>query len=271
MQEWLNDRKNLPIIGAITGLVVVAAIAIVYLTMRGSSESSTPPEQSQYAAQPGPSYPSAPQGQAVPGTATPGPEAYPTPQPTTPVPQAYPTTQPTAVAPTEEPTTKTRIALLPYRQDPFLPFDYKPPSRRPKPRIVLPPIGPLVIPKERQVTPVTQEDVLPPQPSRRMSGVMHNGSVYAILESSGETIVVKPGDIVENGNVRVDAIEPDRILLSWLRTKKPIPIEVRLSEGSPDETASAAPAETGPVFPGPPGFGARGGVRTPRSYSRITD
>ena len=165
----------------------------------------------------------------------------------------------------------TKVALLPYRQDPFLPFDYKPPSRRPKPRVMLPPVGPLVVPKEWRVKPAPRDDVLPPQPPRRMSGVMHNGRVYAIMESGGETIVVKPGDIVESGNVRVDAIEPDRILLSWLRTKKPIPIEVRLSEGSPGETAGAAPVETGPVFPVTPSYGSRGGVRMPPSYPRGRD
>jgi len=259
MMDWLNDRKNLPIIGAITGLIVVAAIAMVYLTVRGPSrpadESVAPPPELRGAT----AYPQAPQSPTMPPPGAPGTQPYAFPQPTT------TGVQPAATPPTVEQGPQTKVSLLPYRQDPFLPFDYKPSKLRPKPRIMLPPIAPLVLLKEQPAKKAREEEVLPPQPQRRMVGVMYNGRVYAILETSGETIVVKPGDIVENGNVRVDAIEPDKIVLSWLRTTKPIPIEVRMSEGTIEET-TAGGMETGPTPPPTPSFGVpRGG---PRSFPR---
>ena len=247
MSDWLNDKKNLPIIGAVTGVILVAAVALVWMSMRGSAP--TPPAETRTV------YPT-------------GPEATPY--------AAAPPTATTAVQPAATTTTEgepgVKVSLLPSRSDPFLPFNYKPLKDRPKPRIMLPPIGPLVTRWEDLGKPKPpEESVLPPQPVRRMSGVMYNGRVYAMLETGGETIVVKPGDIVENGNVRVDAIEPDRILLSWLRTPKPIPIEVRLSEGTGAESDMASPAETMPVMPTPGYGGSYGRRRGPMSMTMPTD
>lgn len=257
MSDWLNDKKNLPIIGAVTGVILVAAVALVWMSMRGSAP--TPPEETRTA------YPTGPEAPAPMGA----PEAT----PYAAAPPTATTVQPAAATTTTEGEPGVKVSLLPSRSDPFLPFNYKPPKYRPKPRIMLPPIGPLVTRWEDNLgkTKLPEEPVLPPQPVRRMSGVMYNGRVYAMLETGGETIVVKPGDIVENGNVRVDAIEPDRILLSWLRTPKPIPIEVRLSEGTGAESGMAAPAETMPVMP-PPGYGGSYGRRRgPMSMTMPTD
>ena len=257
MNDWLKDKKNLPIIGAVTGVILVAAVALVWMSMRGSAP--TPPAETRTV------YPTSPEQPGPTGT----PEATPY--------AAAPPTATTAVQPAATTTTEgepgVKVSLLPSRSDPFLPFNYKPLKYRPKPRIMLPPIGPLVTRWEEKAgpKPVGEEPVLPPQPVRRMSGVMYNGRVYAMLETGGETIVVKPGDIVENGNVRVDAIEPDRILLSWLRTPKPIPIEVRLSEGTGAESGMTAPAETMPVMPTPGYGGGYGRRRGPPSMTMPTD
>jgi hypothetical protein len=235
MKDWLNDKKNLPIIGAVTGVLLVAAVYLVWMSMRGSAPSPPTETRTVY-----PTGPEQPMPMGAPG-ATPYAAAPPT---------ATTTVQPAAATTTPEGKPGVKVSLLPSRADPFVPFDYKPLKYRPKPRIMLPPIGPLVTRWEDLGKPKPpDENVLPPQPVRRMAGVMHNGRVFAILETAGETIVVKPGDIVENGNVRVDAIEPDRIILSWLRTPKPIPIEVRLSEGTGAESGMAAPTETTPVTP----------------------
>ena len=258
MKEWLNDKKNLPIIGAITGVILVAAVALLWMSTR-SSKPATPAAETQTVYPTGPEV-SGPMGApgATPYAAAP--------------PAATATVQPAAATTTTEQQPGVKVSLLPSRSDPFLPFNYKPLKYRPKPRIMLPPIGPLVTRWEDLGKPKPpEESVLPPQPVRRMSGVMHNGRVYAMLETGGETIVVKPGDIVENGNVRVDAIEPDRILLSWLRTPKPIPIEVRLSEGTGAESGMIAPAETMPVMPTPGYGGSYGRRRGPMSMTMPTN
>ncbi len=244
MKDWLNDKKNLPIIIGITAVVVVAAFAIVYLTMFRDSGGGEPAPPTA-----GTGYPTAPDMGGAPSPGVPAPSDGTVP------PQPGQPEQPTAASPTQEPESGAaadkKVALLPSRPDPFLPLDYKPPKRAQKPPLVLPPIGILVPPKsvDQRARKSVTEEVLPPQPPRRMAGILYNSKIHAILETSGEAIVVKPGDIVENGNVRVDSIEPNRIILSWLRTKKPIPIEVRMS----DSFTGESPISTfgSGEFPGP--------------------
>lgn len=252
MMDWLNDKKNLPIIGAATGIIV---IAVVFLMIRmhsgGSSEGvGAPPSPPM-----GPSSPMAPSGQESEGAMPSPPGAGPAPMsPAQPAQPGMPA--PTGAAPAAQTTAAVnggKVELLPSRPDPFLPLDWKPGSSRPKPRIFLPPLGTLRIPGLQRTKAPVEQEVLPPQPTRRMAGILTNGGVYAMLETDGDTIVVKPGDIVENGNVRVDSIEPGRIRLIWLRTKKPIPIEVRMSEGTP-VSAAAPEAPTEMVGPSPSPF-----------------
>jgi len=251
--EWLNDKKNLPIIAAVTGVLLVLAAFMVYRSMRGSSSPPSPPTTAQ-TPQPGSEYPAPPAATPAAYPAAPG-----APMASTPTAGVQPAVA--TPAPPAEDEKGGKVELLPARSDPFLPFDYQPVSTRPKPRIDIPPLGRLFLPpvgwKKGQKP--EEEDVLPPQPQRRMAGVLYNGRVYAMLDTAGDTIVVKPGDIVENGNVRVDAIEPNRIMLSWLRTKKPIPIEVRMSEGSPESPlgGSVGSGAEGVPMPSPtmPRFG----------------
>ena len=65
-------------------------------------------------------------------------------------PTATTTVQPAAATTTTEGKPGVKVSLLPSRSDPFVPFDYKPLKYRPKPRIMLPPIGPLVTRWEEQ-------------------------------------------------------------------------------------------------------------------------
>ena len=75
---------------------------------------------------------------------------------------------------------------------------------------------------------------------RRMAGILYGGAVSAILETGTDSIVVKPGDIVENGTMRVDRIEPDCIVLRAL-VGKPRTVQVRMAAS---QNVAAAPAPT---------------------------
>ena len=82
-------------------------------------------------------------------------------------------------------------------------------------------------------------EVLPPQPYRRMAGVLWNGRVSAILETNGETDIVRPGMDITRGNsrVRVESIQQDCIILKTLDTRTPMTIKVNMA-GSVMSTGS---------------------------------
>jgi hypothetical protein len=82
-------------------------------------------------------------------------------------------------------------------------------------------------------------------PGRRVSGIMFNNGVYALLEQNGQTYTVQPGDMVEGD--RVIAIEADAVLM---KTANNVVVRVPLSDG--DSGGSSAPAQSAPPMKGPP-------------------
>ena len=111
-------------------------------------------------------------------------------------------------------------------------------------------------PPENYVEP---EEVLPPQPMRRVAGIMWGTTVKAILESGGKTYIVQPGQLIPEERVRVESIEPSGVTLTTLDTKRPMRILVKLA-GSP--TAQDQGNNTG--IEAPPGQGNQGPRPGPR-------
>ena len=110
------------------------------------------------------------------------------------------------------------------------------------------------------------------QTPRRMAGVLYNGTVSAILETGTTVVVVKPGDLVENQTMRVEKVEPNRIVLKTLTGPKPRYVEVKMAAAQVQYTGveastGVAPSEATsgggrpPYVPMPPSSGRPGGGR----------
>ena len=230
IQAWIKDRKNLPIVAAGTLIIVVLAV-LLSLRMTGmiggggqmSSDADVPP----YGGQPGMPQPGMPQ----PGVPGPGGPVY----PGMPLPPGGQLATPGAPQQAAAVPASAKLApMLPYRKDPFLPLSGVPtkkdyiayilPSLR-RPRIAPAPVW-RETGGEVEVT-----EVLPPQPYRRMAGVLWNGRVSAILETNGETDIVRPGMDITRGNsrVRVESIQQDCIILKTLDTRTPMTIKVNMA------------------------------------------
>jgi len=235
--DWLRDRKNLPIIAGITGVII--AVAVVFFVMQMRKSSAVPPDTM---STPPP----------VPSGGVPGPPNIPGATPTgvngstagTPSVPATPSAPAAHTPPRAKPGAKAAVetvALEPSRPDPFLPLNYgEKPKHVPVPRLYVPSPGRLFPPrveKERIRKLEEQTAQLAPQPQRRMAGLLYNQRLYAILETDGNAQIVKPGDQTADGTAIVQTIEPNRIILRTLDQKNPRTIEVKMA-------AAAKPAET---------------------------
>ncbi|MCS6830570.1 MAG: hypothetical protein RMM08_09340 [Armatimonadota bacterium] len=246
MQQWLNDPKNKPIvIGGAIAVILIIAVAM-FLFMGGGGQQPAP---SQTATGPTPAGGFSPEGlpedQPTPGGPSPagmgGPMGGPMGGATM---GGFPggATQQTAAAPKEgKPPSK-------YRVDPFKPLSWEADISKPPILSVVTPVRlqpiPTYKPKEEE-----QEDVLPPQPYRRVAGIMWGESVAAIIETQGDLPrVVKPGDTIDG--MRVARIEPNQVVLSTLG-KKPQEIAVKL--GAPITPVQRAFPGYGGGVPGVPG------------------
>ena len=174
-KEWVQDPKNAPKVAIIFGgvLVVVIFVMLMQFGIIGGGEAPIGPDMSG----------------GVPGAEAPGsvPGASP---PAGPAPAAL---GPAPGAPA--PATASVGPMLPYRKDPFLPFAGMP-TQKDFMSILLPNLRrPRIAPAPViDQTPEQQmAQALPPQPFRRMAGVLWNGRVKAILETAGETDIVWPG------------------------------------------------------------------------------
>lgn len=234
--NWLNDKKNQPIVvGALVGIIAIVLVIILVLpnlNSGGGSPSATPPP---------------PMPQTGPSGAA----------PTAPV-------EPSAPAPRQEqpaarPAANDQVALAgpmeTWRKDPFLPIGYKPPK---KPKKVMPIIYDLPIPdlaRYNRAAERVKETTIPepPQPSRRMAGLLLSDRVYAILETNGKTEIVQPGDTLGDGLAKVDRIEPDQVILKTLNPGHPRapsrPLVVKMTSASQVEKQARAGAA---AVPGPP-------------------
>lgn len=229
MQQWLNDPKNKPIvIGGAVAVILIVAVAL-FMFMGGGGQQGTAPSPGATATAPTGGTPTGGLPEDEP-TAGGGPMAGPM-GPMGPMggPMAggagYGTRgalQQVAEAPKEgKPPSK-------YRVDPFKPLPWeadvsKPPILSVVPSVRLQPL-PTFRPKEEEA-----EDILPPQPYRRVAGIMWGQSVAAIIETQGDLPrVVKPGDSIDG--LRVARIEPNQVVLSTLGRK---PQEITVKLGAP--------------------------------------
>lgn len=246
-KNWLNDKKNLPIVlGALAGILIVAFLLI--RAMSGGAPEPTPAtDATTPMAAPG-SPGSPPKGMMPP--VSPGSGGAPGAVPPGPSPGTGGASG-TAVASAAGASggKQKPEPLEEYRDDPFQLY-WGPKPHRTKMTFT----AKLTKPDIRKISPikieVEQEDVLPPQPERRMAGIMKNGRVFAIIESEGKATIVKPGQTLDE-YVAVDRILPDKVILRSIKTKKPVFIEVPKSVGR--ITAKPAPTTTAPA-PRAPGY-----------------
>ncbi|MCC6484104.1 MAG: hypothetical protein IT209_04580 [Armatimonadetes bacterium] len=256
LQAWLNDKKNMPIIlGGFVGILVLVGVLYFFVFSGGGGggeEVQAPPVT--------PGAPGEIPGQ--PPMATPAPGASPAPGGS---PEAQTGAQPVQTA-SAAGTEKAEPPLEMYRPDPFRPvFGQKP--KRAKVAFA----SRFQPPDIRKLKPVVVgqteiEDTLPPQPQRRMAGLLKNDRVFAIIETEGRrSEIVAPGQQLDE-NLVVDRILPDRVILRSTRTRTPQYVEVPKSAGQPQPRNPAAtapaprPGRGGPVPmpPAPRGIRGRG-------------
>lgn len=267
IKAWLQDRKNLPIV-VVGTVIIVVLVALVFLRMSGTLGGGDMSNQAGVpgGAPPGPGMPSAP-APSAPGAPPPagappaGPVAQPAPGvPPAPSPGGVPPTITTA--PQAGAASMAIAPMLPYRKDPFMLF-----AGRPKPKDALMALLPNVDRTRLAPASVVEttadaqaQEVLPPQPFRRMAGAMWNGKIAAIMETNGEADIVWPGMELTKGNskVRVESIQPDHIILKTLDTKTPMTIKVNLAGSAAAQANQQGynPQGQGAIYPSPgqPGY-----------------
>ncbi|MCL6518605.1 MAG: hypothetical protein K6T99_02120 [Armatimonadetes bacterium] len=261
VRAWLQDSKNLPIVAAGTGILIIV-VALMFLKLYGVI-GGTPPAESdmEMAQQSSPQQMGSPEP-LPPGMGTPSESTQTAPGAPQPSPAPAETTTATVAEAKQPP-------MLPYRKDPFMPFT-GPPTRTQALMALVPTVQRIRI-APAEVRPIQPkkveeeaEEVLPPQPFRRVAGILWNGKVKAILETEGEVQIVQPGDVVTKGGskVRVESIEPDGVVLKTLDTRVPMAIKVQLAgsiaarqSGGTGQSGGGAPPTTYREAP-PPGGGA---------------
>jgi len=265
MQQWLNDPKNRPIvIGGALAVVLIAVIALVLLMGWGGQQATTPSPSA-----------TAPTAGRFPEDERDGGPESPSAGPTGLMGPMGPMGGPMAGATGFGRGAPQQVAEVPkdgkppskYRVDPFKPLPWEADVSKPPILSVVPPVRlqPVPVAKPRSEE---EEDVLPPQPYRRVAGIMWGQSVAAIIETQGDLPrVVKPGDTIDG--LRVARIEPGQVVLSTLG-KKPQEIPVKL--GAPITPVQRAFPGVGgvpggvPGVPGVPGGGAPGGAGLLEEY-----
>lgn len=243
--DWLKDKKNLPIVITVLSVLIVGAGVFLYMQMSGGS----PDEAAQEVAMPdaGGAMPgSDPMGAPMMGAGN------------APAVTAEPGASPAPAAAGRPGTASGAQPMETWRSDPFYPVGYKPPKKtgsKPKPPIAdFPfPVLPRPIVDAKKI-----EKPEPPQPIRRMSGILLNDRVYAIIETNGQSQIVQPGDTLLDRLATVEKIEANKVILKTT-SEKPRYITVRMAASQDRATGSGAttpaPSPYGRSFP-------RGG-RTP--------
>lgn len=225
IKAFMTDKKNTPIVGAVAGIVLILVV-LFYLKQFGiiggggggdytadtgtgttdtmSAPADTPPTS-------GP-QPVTPDQAASGGAAAPGGGAAPA--PATPVDKMPP--------------------MLAYRKDPFMSSKGLP-TPRDALMTILPSVRhPRLLPASISLPAVGPDaaeapETLPPQPLRRVAGIMWGSKVKAIIESNGKTYVKMPGETIPEERVRVERIEPTGVILTTLDTRRPMSIRVNLA------------------------------------------
>lgn len=271
--EWLNDKKNQPIVAAIAiAVIVVVGFCIYWFGFRKPPADTSAEMPSQTAATdsaPAGTQPTAPVGPGGPPS-TPG---------ATPPPTGQPGVASTPGAAGGQVATATRTpgarvaSITPmetWRPDPFQPIGYKPPSVvHVAPPIRDFPFEQLFRHRRKKVGGDEKPEIQ--QPSRRMAGILLGDRVYAIIETNGATQVVQPGDYTTDRLAIVQRIEPDRVVLKTV-DEKPRFVSVRMAasptvqspsgssmQGTPGPNSYVPPGGRTP--PPPPGMGGPPGGR----------
>jgi hypothetical protein len=231
------------------GLLVVVFAAVYMLFLRGRGQTGTPPESTA-----GPS--------GAPGTTSAGPGG----------PGAPPAPAPTAIRSTGAIPAPTQFvggfppvpANLPYRDDPFKSFapPVVGPGTEERPAAVwfwgLSPVTPKP-PPPPEVTRLV-EVVGGPSVGRRVSGIVSDGRVWAIIETETDTglrnSVVRPGDLVPafapgGEQPRVVSITPDGVNLRSEHGTIFVPL--RSLERPTTPVPTPTPGVRYPTAPGAPG------------------
>jgi len=233
--EWLNDKKNQPIVAGVAIAVILGALFCAYwFVIRKPADSVNIPDQSQQAVALPPADGSQPAAGGAPA-AMPDPAAS----------QAGTVAQ----APAAQPSSGTSVvAMKPmetWRGDPFLPIGYKPPVRKVRvtPRIQDFPFE-RIFTHQRKKVEGTKAEIQ--QPSRRMAGILLGDRVYAIIETNGATQVVQPGDYTMDRLAVVTRIENDKVILKTVDEK---PRYVTVTMAASPSTQSVAPSGNAPATP----------------------
>lgn len=245
LKAFLSDKKNTPIVGAAAGIVLVLVV-LFYLKQFGIIGGAPPSD-----------FPEAPPTQMDTGTPMPGPEGVP------PVPPAGGTGAAQQVAPAQPAPSAAGVEKIPpllaYRKDPFMGFAGTP-TKADALKVILPSVRRIrlapasILPAPGQID---AAEVLPPQPMRRVAGIMWGSTVKAIIESGGKTYIVQPGQAIADERVRVESIDPSGVTLSTLDTKRPMSIRVNLSRSLTRDEDTAEPGMEAPPIRPSTGRGTR--------------
>lgn len=250
--QWLQDKKNLPIV---IGLVVVVIAAAVFFLIKqisgggGGDNFGTPPAESSAQMQTTPSDGSlAPvSGQGDSATVAQAPAAPPVVGGTTP---SLSSTPGKGAGDTGEEAGTPGTPGERWRLDPFADSATE---RKDKPvvRLRVPMPSRLFPPT---IKPPAAVEQLTPQPPRRVAGILHGDRVNALIQTPDGWEVIRPGERLKDGSI-VERIERDRVILKTV-SGKPEYVEVRLAASLSQIESSAMPT------PGnmPGGVLQRGGV-----------
>lgn len=254
--QWLQDKKNLPIVIGIVAIVLFGAGFMIFKQMKANSPDMTASDQGT------PSVTGRRADEAPVGTTPAGPSRRRGPSPSTPTAESPSATTAGNTATASSPTSssrpggKTQMAAVAkpkedWREDPFLPLGWTPPQvRKNGPvKLIVPMPGPIFHPKPKPVE-VERPD-LKPQPPRRVAGIIYSQRITALLQTKDGWEPVTPGMTLRDGTL-VERIERDRVVL---RTTDYHPrlVEVKLAAaslglsadaGSPSTPTPAAPSRT---------------------------
>lgn len=236
--SWLNDKKNLPIVIAAAAIIIL--LIVVFLKMSGKLGGASKEKTTASATDAASSATSA--------TGTTGASGAPSTVPGMPgmMPGGMPGmpgmggTQQAA----EPETPGIQLPpMLPYRKDPFVQIGGTP-SKRDELIAKLPSLSHTrFAPMQVNLLDTSSKvENLPPQPTRRLAGILYNSRVSAILETNGVMDIIKPGTVLDRGNskVLVESIMKNAVVLKTLDTKKPMRIVVSLM-GSPNASSNDNP------------------------------
>lgn len=139
--------------------------------------------------------------------------------------------------------------MEPWRSDPFMPLGYK---EQPKKALKL--VARIPDLNIERLFDYSKDDTTSvyhvPQPLRRMSGILMNGRIYAVIDTNGVSEILKPGDVLKDGLASVVSIERDRVVLKT-REANPRTIELRLSAASKQQVPMGGQGAPGnPYDPG---------------------